>query len=397
MNKVKVGAVVGAAVVLSFPLAAHASTSTTTPLPTTSSLTTSSLTTTSATTSVQSTATAVTAPVTQTLAPKATTSDTSSTMTTPAPAGTADAYAAQVAGVIAVSHTSASASGSGTSSTANPLEIGGNPPASQFGGTQNGPGSSGTALLDTGPSNQFRLALAPWSAVDTQDGGQNTASALSDIVLLDLGDQTSTQSASVRVLQSQSNATWNSSSSSGSSSSDGAIIKAGGPNGLNIDLLHAETSSDGTGNSYLVSINGTQIGTSGQVNGKCAISIPGLLSLNCLTASGGTANSITSAAAGVAEVVLGTPPAGLDIGLIQSKSSAGPAGSPSVISDNGNQQGGSSGGPTGTSGTAPAAGGSGSLAFTGFDGLALALAGLLLAAVGGLLVWTTRRMRTQLA
>ena len=382
--------------VLSFPLAAHASTSTT-PLPTTSSLTTSSAPTSSVTTSVQSTASAVTAPITQALAPKATTTDTSSTVTTPAPAGTAEAYAAQVAGVIAVSHTSASASGSGTSSTANPLEIGGKPPASQFGGTQNGPGSSGSALLDTGPSSQFRLALLPWSAVNTQDGGQNTASALSDIVLLDLGDQTTAQSASVRVLQSQSNATWNSASSSGNSSSDGAIIKAGGPSGLDIDLLHAETSSSGTGNSYLLSINGNQIGTSGQVNGQCTLTIPGLLSLNCLTASGGTANSITSAAAGVAEVVLGTPPAGLDIGLIQSKSSSGLAGPPSVSAGSGNQQG-SSGGPTGNSGAAPAAAaGSGSLPFTGFDGLALTLAALLLSAVGGLLVWTTRRMRTRLA
>lgn len=367
--------------VLAFPLAAHAST-TTTPLPTT----TSSLTTT------QSTVTGATAPITQTLTPQTTTADTTSTTTTPAPGGTAEAYAAQVAGVIAVSHTSASASGGGTSSTANPLELGGKPPASQFGGTQNGDGTSTGNLMDTGPSSQFRLALLPWSASNSQNGTENSASALSDIVLLDLGDQTTAQSASVRVLQSESNATWNSSNSSGNSSSDGAIIKAGGPSGLNIDVLHAETSSSGTGSSYLLSINGNEIGSSGQVNGQCTLTIPSLLSLNCLTASGGTANSVTSEAAGVAEVVLGTPPAGLDIGLIQSKSSAGLGGSPSVSAGNGGQQGPASS-PTGSSGSAPAAS-SGSLPFTGFDSLALTLAALLLGAVGGLLVWTTRRMRT---
>lgn len=391
-HRVRVGAALGSAVLLGFPLAAHASTSTsnTTPL--------APLTTNRVTTATRALPVApVTAPLTQALTPKAD-SQTVQTVTVPAPAGSAEAYAAEVAGVVGISHTKASASGSGTSSTANSLELAGSPPATQFGGTQNGPGSNHNALLDTGPSSQLRLALTPWSVTNSESGGQNSASAVADLVLLDLGDQTTAESASLRVLQSTSNANWNSSSSSGTATSDGAILIVGGPSGLDVDLLHSDASSSGTAHSYLLSVNGNQIGSSGQVNGQCALSIPPLVSLACLTASGGTASGITSEASGVLSVILGTPPAGATIGLIQSKTSGS---APTVSSGNGGQQGpqGSSGGPPGTgpgggaAGPAASQGGSGALAFTGLNVVMFLLVALLLGSLGALVVWGTRRMR----
>lgn len=386
-TKVKLGASAGTLMLLAFPIAAHASTTATSPLTTS----TSGVSTTTKTLSTATGTTSLTAPVTSVLAPK--TAGSTTTVTVPAPASTADAYAAKVDGLLAISHTHATASGSGTSSTADPLELGGpTPPAPQFGGTQNGPGSNSGALLDTAPyapANQFRLALTPWTVSNTQ----NTASAVSDIVLLDLGDQTTAQSASVRVLQSTSNATWSPASSSADASSDGAIVKAGGPSGLNIDLLHAETNSSGTGHSYLLSINGNEIGSSDQVNGKCTLTVPGLLALDCLTATGGVANNVVSQAAGVVNVTLGGSPAGLHIGLIQSTSSAGTPATPAVSSGSSGQQNGGGNGSAG-SGSQAANAGTGSLAFTGSNAFELLLAALLLGLSGAALVLATRRFRT---
>ncbi|HVA73778.1 MAG TPA: hypothetical protein VNF71_04360 [Acidimicrobiales bacterium] len=388
----KLGAAVGTVVILSFPLAAQASTSSSSTAPL-APVATSGVTTATKTVSGGT----LTAPLTQALAPKAS-SQTVQTVTTPAPTGSAEAYAAEVAGIVGISHTNASASSTGTSSSANALELAGKPPAPQFGGSQNGAGTSSNDLLDTGPNSQFRLELTPWSATNTESGGQNNASAIADIVVLDLGDQTTAESASLRLLQSTSNASWNSSASSGNSSSDGAILTLGGPSGLNIDLLHADANSNGTGSSYLLSVNGTEIGSSGQVNGQCTLTIPALLSLDCLTASGGTANGVTSEASGVLSVVLGTPPAGATVGLIQSSTSSGSAGMPSVSSGNGASSSGNSAGgqPSNSGNAAPAAAtaSSGALAFTGVRVLTLLLAALLLGLLGAFLVWTTRRLRT---
>ena len=390
-NRLKLGGLLGAAVVLALPLAAQASTSTsqTAPFATASP---SKLT--AAVTAVP--AGSLTSPLSGASTPKTGTTQTDPVVTTPAPAGSAEAYAANVAGIVGISHTSASASGTGTSSTADPLELAGKPPAAQFGGTQNGAGHNSNALLDTGPSSQFRLALTPWSAANTQSGGQNNASAIADILILDLGDQTTAESASLRLLQSTSDASWNSTSSSGSATSDGAILTLGGPSGLNVDLLHADANSNGKGSSYLLSVNGTEIGSSDQTNGQCALSLPPLVTLDCLTAGGGTANGVASEASGVLSVILGSPPAGADIGLIQTKTSGS---APTVNSGNGQQ--GSTGDQTGEAGGGQAGGaagqpsgsGSGALAFTGSNVATFLLVALILGLLGAFLVWTTRRLR----
>ena len=387
MRKIRWGAAVGAALLVSIPVAAEAAT----PTAPTTSTSAPSTSTSQTSTSAPSTSTSTQSPT----APKSA-STTTGTTTTPAPAGTSEAYALVIGNILALSHTKASASGSGTSSTADPLELGGNPPASQFGGTQNGPGSSGSALFDTGnQSNQFRLALLPWTATNSQspDGSQSTADAMSDIVLLDLGTPGTSQSASVRVLQSQSHATWTPAASSGNSSADGAIVNAGGPSGLNIDLLHSESSSSGAGSSYLLSINGNTIGSSGQVNGQCQIPLSPLLVINCLTSTGGVANNITTSGADVVTATLGPgSQQSLTAKLIDSNTKSGIA-PPAVNSGNGAQTGGSGSGAGTGSGNGAATAPSGALAFTGLDAVSLLALALALGLGGTGLVWWARRSR----
>jgi hypothetical protein len=314
-------------------------------------------------------------------------------VTVPAPQASAEAYAAQIVGIIALSHTKASAGSGGTAGTADVLELGGpNPPASQFGGTVTGVGTQSGDLIDTGPNSQFRLQVAPWSVNNTQ----STSTAIADLLLLNLGDPTTSQSASVDLLHSKSDASWTSAASSSDSTTDGAIVNLGGPSGLTLDVLHAETTSSGTGSSYLLSINGQQIGTSGQANGQCTITIPGLLTINCLSATGGLAGQITSNTTSVLTADL--PPSGGGLGLRLFKATnQGGTGAASLASGSG------SGSGAGTGGAAPAklaaakapaaaatkAASAGALAFTGLNSIAMIAMALLLGVAGAVgLVWS---------
>ena len=222
---------------------------------------------------------------------------------------------------------------------------------------------------------------------------------MAQILYLSLGDPSTSQSLNLSVLQSKSDASWTSAQSSGSSSSDGAILNAGGGasnGGLTVDLLHADASSSGSQSSYLVSINGNEIGSNSQVNGQCVINIPSLLSLSCVTASGGVAGTVSSSAAEVlhATALPGTP-GELNGDAFQANVQANSGAAPAVAASNGGQTGSpASGAGNGASTAAPAA--SQALAFTGADiagliGLALALG---LGGVG--LVWWSRRSRMSL-
>src|SRR4051794_11045214 len=73
------------------------------------------------------------------------------TVTTPAPPSSASATAAKVDDVVAVGHTDATAGPADSTpdgtSTGDAVELGGSPPAPQFGGTQTGDGDSHGALF----------------------------------------------------------------------------------------------------------------------------------------------------------------------------------------------------------------------------------------------------------
>jgi len=216
-----------------------------------------------------------------------------------APPGEADAVVAKVGDLTGIGgHTHAKADPAGSSATGNVIEIGGAPLSKEFGGTQKGHGHSEGGLYDSGAGNSAgRLRLTPWSAT-TKGDGATTEQADADAALarLVLGDNAVTLS----VLQSKSHADWTPTASSGSSSSDGAVANAGGASGLTIVLLHSEASSSGkgSGSSYVLGVNDQKLLTSDQANGKCAIAIPQLLSVNCLAVSGG-AGSVTATVANV--------------------------------------------------------------------------------------------------
>ena len=236
--------------------------------------------------------------------------------TTAAPPAHADAAALLIDGVIGVGHTTADAGPSSSSASANAVEVGGKPLIDgTTGGTQKGNGSSSGALLDTGSTPLGQLQLTPWQANASGGNGSSSSDADAALARVILGNPSV---AKASVLQSSSHARYDASGSSGSATSDGAVVDAGG-GALTVDLLHAESSSSGSGgSSYLASINGNQIGTSGQANGGCTLTVPQVISLSCLTASGGPGSTTATSAVGAATIADGQAPGGQ---LVASKSS----------------------------------------------------------------------------
>lgn len=319
----------------------------------------------------------------------------------PAPPSVAEAYAANILNAIAISHTKASAGGNGGttgSATANALELGGNPPASAFGGTVTNGSGSGDVIDTTKlmiPTNALYLAVAPWSA----SASPTNSSAIADLLVLTLGDTQGnpSQSATVKVLQSTSNANWTSGQSTSNATSDGAFINLGGPSGLTIDLLHSDTSSTTPGTSYLISINGNQIPPNGSVGSACAINIPSLLSLSCLTATGGLGSTgLNTGSSGVITSTLLPGPGNLPLNLFTSNAGSGLGSSLPGVSGGSGGGGLTGNGGTGPKQAAPHAAASGAhhrLAFTGLDTpMLLGIAVLLLTAGTGI-IWLVRRPR----
>jgi hypothetical protein len=226
--------------------------------------------------------------------------------TTPAPPGHAEAAALLIDGLIGVGHTTADAGPDSSSATANAVEVGGKPLIDgTTGGSRTGNGSGNGALLDTGTTPLGQLQLTPWQASASSANGSSSSDADAALARAILVDPTV---ANASILQSSSHARYTSTGSTGNASSDGAVVDAG--NGaLTADLLHAESSSSGSGGtSYLASVNGNQIGTSDQANGGCTLTVPQVLSLSCLTASGGPASTTASSAVGTATIADGQAP-----------------------------------------------------------------------------------------
>jgi hypothetical protein len=225
------------------------------------------------------------------------------TTTTAPPPAHAEGAALEIKDLLGIGHTTADAGNGSSSAKANALEVGGKPLIDgTTGGTQSGNGTSQGALLDTGATPLGRLQLTPWQASAASGNGTSSADAEAALARAYLVDPTVLN---VAILQSSSHAKYDSTGSTGSASSDGAVVDLG--NGaLNVDLLHAESSSDGKGGtSYLASVNGNEIGTSDQANGQCTVTVPQVVSLSCLTASGGPASTTASSAVGTATVGAG--------------------------------------------------------------------------------------------
>jgi hypothetical protein len=170
-----------------------------------------------------------------------------------------------------------------------------------LGGSQQGDGQTDGSLLDTQSSLPARVQVAPWKASASGSGSATRkANSSAAVARADVPDI-----AQAGVLTSDSEASHTDQRSGGTAVTEG--FQLGILDAIRLVLLHSEVSSEGGGNSYLVGLNGTEIGTDEQLGASplCALSAPGLLSLSCLSASGGdsgAAGGVGDAAAQVAEV-----------------------------------------------------------------------------------------------
>jgi LPXTG-motif cell wall-anchored protein len=299
--------------------------------------------------------------------------------TTPAPPSDADASALRLDPLLRISHTHATAgpTGGGSSAKANVLEISGNPPVAQLGGTQTGVGSKSGSLLDTSTTPLgavLDLKLLPWKALVSATPTHRHAEGYAAVATLVLMN---TNTLYVKLLQSESKADHDDETltSTSSASSDGLVVGLGGA--LTIDVLHAEASTANGGSSYILGINNNYIGTNSQAGSACALSVPGVLQLSCLSVTGGkglntTATDLTA--------VLGANTATAGISNVSSSTGKGAT-----------VQGQTT--PT-TSAPAPApVVAAAQLPRTGASSLAIALFGLVLVALGAAVVFAARVRR----
>jgi hypothetical protein len=214
---------------------------------------------------------------------------------TPAPPSNATATAAQVSNLVAISTTGASADQAKADAKAAVLSVGGNPVLGT-GGSQSSEGDTGGALLDTGDTLPAHVQVAPWkaSAHGTRASGKRSSSASAALARVEVPNVVK-----AGVLTSDATAEHRSEQSTGTGTSDAADVSL--LDTMRLVLLHSEVSSTAKGNTYLVGLNGTEIGTKEQLGQVCSLDAS-IVSLSCLTASGGTANGITTGTAEVAGV-----------------------------------------------------------------------------------------------
>ena len=215
----------------------------------------------------------------------------------PAPPGHASGVALQVGTLLDISKTEATADSGTPSAQASVIRLGGQP-LLNLGGVQQGDGETGGALIDTGTSLPARIEVAPWHAAVAGTAGPKRTSAASAA----LARARMAKVFRIGVLQSYSEASYTDEKSTGAASSDGADI--GLLEAVRVVLLHSEVATEGRGHSYLIGLNGMEIGTDDQLGTSpiCALNVPTLVGLSCLTASSGLGAAANKGAAEVARV-----------------------------------------------------------------------------------------------
>ncbi|HKN38992.1 MAG TPA: hypothetical protein VJ456_07790 [Acidimicrobiia bacterium] len=246
----------------------------------------------------------------------------------PAPPGSASAVAAQVGSLLDISKTGATADSGAPSADASVVRLGGQPLLG-LGGTQSGDGEAAGSLLDTGTSLPARVQVAPWHAeADGTHGPTRHAQGSAALARAD-----AEKVANVGVLTSDSEASHTDQKSTGQAVTNGFELNI--LDAISVVLLHSEVSSEGRGHSYLVGLNGTEIGTDDQLGTSplCALNAPNLLSLSCLTGSGGNgaAGGVTSGAAQVVDITPAAPVlADLPVAAFTAAASSGTGQTPAV-------------------------------------------------------------------
>ena len=207
----------------------------------------------------------------------------------PAPPAQASGVAVQVGSLLDVSRTDASAGSGAPTASASVLRLQGQP-VLNLGGSQSGDGETGGSLLDTAGALPARAQVAPWHAA--AEGSRSPVRHARSSAAVARVDLPSVVGASV--LSSSSDATYTDQKSTGTAVSDGADVTM--LDALRLNLLHSEVRTDGQGHSYLVGLNGTEIGTDAQLGASplCSLAAPGLLNLSCLTASGGAGSGMAN-------------------------------------------------------------------------------------------------------
>jgi hypothetical protein len=175
------------------------------------------------------------------------------------------------------------------------------------GASQGSEGQNEGNLADTGDSSlPLRAQVAPWKAEAKGKKGSAKRSSRASAALAEVELK---NTAKVGVLTSDATAEHTDAQSTGKSVSNAADLSIGD---TRLVLLHSEVDETAKGHSYLLGLNGTEIGTDQQFK-HCALDASGVLSLSCLTTSGGVANGVTSGTAEVVgvETALGVNPVGL--------------------------------------------------------------------------------------
>jgi hypothetical protein len=120
------------------------------------------------------------------------------------------------------------------------------------------------AATDTGTSDVVQFQVAPWEAAAKVGQEERTARSRASLVRVHaLGN------GHVYVLDSESKASHKSRKSTGFGSSDGARLIFGPL--LDVVVLHSEVSSENQASSYLLGLNGTEIGSDEQFGAGCAL------------------------------------------------------------------------------------------------------------------------------
>jgi len=238
-----------------------------------------------------------------------------------APPGAAHATAARVSDLVRLSDSQAKAGDSTSGAEAAVISVN-KEPVLGTGGRQETEGENKGALADTGATTlPARVRVAPWKASATGKKGSPNRSSRASAALADVEVK---DTAKAGVLTSDAAAEHTDMRSTGKSVSNAADISAGD---IRLVLLHSEVDEMAKGHSYLVGLNGTEIGSDEQFK-NCALDASGVLSLSCLKVSGGVANGVTT---GEAEVLGVSTALGLNpVGAFTAAGTAG-AGTPSIL------------------------------------------------------------------
>jgi hypothetical protein len=183
-------------------------------------------------------------------------------------------------------------------------------------------GANSGALLALPANPLLGLALADWMNQAQATGISSLAHARSALVDASVGNG---QVATLAVLEGLSNAAYNDSASHGDGATNAADLTLLN-GGLGIILLHSESSSDGSQQVYVVSLNGTKLLSSDQGIGGIPISIPGVIDLNLLQT--GASGGLGSAAIGTIADLLGS--SGPVAGVLSTDSAGSAAAAPAA-------------------------------------------------------------------